>query len=315
MLRRIKNKLSGILFDKPLDSPSDKEIAYQEELKEIFGRLQVSEPGNAQPSELEWLNNIKRLHELVLTQDTREFLRWDVIKNTMYVVNSKYIADEYRYLKKLKNWNIKWKNALIESKVGRPILYNFSSKTSGNLIHHSYHLAKFEEKTGIKPEKMDYIFEFGGGYGSICRLLFNLGFKGKYIIFDLQEFSALQQYYLKMLGLPVMTDNNNNSETGIYCISDINLLKEFVTYKSNTMTSLFIATWSLSETPLAFRNIIVPLISSFTHYLIAYQEKFGEMNNVEYFNNWAKTSQSIIWNSWQINQIPGSYYLVGSKRL
>ena len=65
------------------------------------------------------------------------------------------------------------------------------------------HLALFEETTGSKIDTLELIFEFGGGYGSMCRLAHNLGFNQAYIIFDLQPFSALQNYYLSSLDLPV----------------------------------------------------------------------------------------------------------------
>ena len=47
------------------------------------------------------------------------------------------------------------------------------------------------------------IVEFGGGYGSMCRLLHKLGFSGQYFIYDLPEFVALQRYFLKSIGMPV----------------------------------------------------------------------------------------------------------------
>ena len=47
----------------------------------------------------------------------------------------------------------------------------------------------------------DVIVEFGGGYGSMCRLVRKLGFKGRYVIFDLRPILALQKYYLGLHGV------------------------------------------------------------------------------------------------------------------
>jgi hypothetical protein len=47
----------------------------------------------------------------------------------------------------------------------------------------------------------DCIVEFGGGFGSMCRLIGALGFRGRYVIFDLPPVLALQRYYLGLHGI------------------------------------------------------------------------------------------------------------------
>ena len=96
------------------------------------------------------------------------------------------------------------------------------------MIHHAYHLAQFEEKTRTQVHEIDFVLEFGGGYGSMCRLFYNLGFRGRYVIFDLPSFSALQIYYLKTLDLPVQPINELKSRTGIVCVSDNTVLKSIL---------------------------------------------------------------------------------------
>ena len=116
----------------------------------------------------------------------------------------------------------------------------------------------------------------------MCRLFHNLGFQGRYLIFDLPQFSALQTYYLKTLNLPVSSiDELMRSKTRVSCISDYETLKEIILNKLKIEKKLFIATWSLSETPISVRENIIPFIYDFENYLIAYQDKFGEVDNVE----------------------------------
>jgi len=190
--------------------------------------------------------------------------------------------------------------------------YAFYPKSSGNLIHHAYHMAMFEERTGTRINNRDIIFEFGGGYGSLCRLIHQLGFKGTYIIYDLPEFSALQRYYLESLGVSVHTFGRNQKvDSGVMLLSDFDELS-FLFANHLGPNSMFIATWSFSETPVSFRLSFQPLFSSFTTYLIAYQHRFGEIDNTAFFSNWkASFGSRITWHEWEMRHIPGNSYLVG----
>jgi hypothetical protein len=314
MLNRIINKLSNILLYRRLPSPSRNEIANISELQDTFSNLPKMETVNASPSEQTWLSNINRLKELILKQNPRKFLKWDVVKNTMFVSNVDYISTELRFLKSQAGWDTRWKNAIKESFVGNPTPYIFYPSSSGNLIHHAYHLSKFEEKTRVEVENMDFIFEFGGGYGSMCRLFHNLGFRGKYLIFDLPQFSALQKYYLKTLELPLQSfSESQKTSSGILCISEKEELKETLEYHTHSINKTFLATWSISETPDIIRDSILPLISNFQSFLIAYQDKFEEMNNKKYFEKWTQTMSHVNWNTWKINHLPHSNYLVGTS--
>ncbi len=159
---------------------------------------------------------------------------------------------------------------------------------------------------------MDYVFEFGGGYGSMCRLFYNLGFHGRYIIFDLPSLSALQRYYLRTIGFRVKsTTEFVKSEDGIVCVSDIQQLISLLPDHIKASNALFLATWSISESPIRIRELILPRISDFQSFLIAYQDGFEEVNNVEYFDNWKKTIKNVAWQSWRIEHLPGNNYLVG----
>jgi len=78
--------------------------------------------------------------------------------------------------------------------------------------------------------------------------------------------------------------------------------------------SLFIATWSISETPLAVRKKIMESISHFNYFLIAYADKFGEVNNSKFFDEWRHSlGKRICWVDWPIKHMPGNRYLVGAK--
>jgi hypothetical protein len=219
-----------------------------------------------------------------------------------------------KYLKNHIEWNNRWRFAIAESPIGHPFPYPFYWRSSGALIQHAYHIAQLEEKTGSHIDEMNYILEFGGGYGSMCRLINNLGFRGVYIIYDLAPFSALQEYYLKSLGLRIHLVNTPKMiNTGILCVSDLDVLESMLMNSNRIGKSLFIATWSLSEAPIAIRDTMLPLISKFDKCLITYQDRFGEINNIEYFDKWVSINKERIWKSWEIDHLRHNYYLIGER--
>ena len=165
---------------------------------------------------------MNNLRELVLTDNPREFLRWDVILGTMFVGNEDYVVTELDYLRGKPDWSERWEKAIEEVESGFPIPFKKYPRSSGNLIHQAYHVSQLEEKTGVFLDQIDFICEFGGGYGCMCKLFHNLGFKGKYVIYDFPHFNALQKYFLKTVGITVHTfDKFQSEKIGVACVSDV----------------------------------------------------------------------------------------------
>lgn len=244
-----------------------------------------------------WDCNINDLIYDLQYADFNNFLHWDVIKRTMFIGNSPYLAKELLYLI-THNWKM-WKYGIKENSIGNPTPFILYKRSSGNLIHHAYHLAKFMNITKQNVLKYDTIFEFGGGYGSMARLFHNIGFDGKYIIYDLPQFLILQQKYLKN----IKKDNN------VVYISDIDNIPNL---KGRT---LFIGTWSLSEAPIQLRNDIFTKINA-DSYLISYLKSFEGMDNYKYFNSIIQQKNTIKWYNNTINHIPGNhYYLFGTEHI
>ena len=102
----------------------------------------------------------------------------------MFITNAMYILIELFFLRRQSNWTRRWKKALAEEKIGAPLPYWAYPRSSGNLIHHTYHIAQLESRLKERINAFDCIVEYGGGYGSMCRLCRNLGYEGDYFIFD-----------------------------------------------------------------------------------------------------------------------------------
>jgi hypothetical protein len=132
--------LLGAVFYRRLPRPTPEEEESLGKLQNAFREFTAFETRDALPSETAWLNNMNRLRELVLSHSPRRFLRWDVVCNTMYVAYARYISKELKYLKSLPDWRTRWRAAIKESLVGDPIPYLWYWRSSGTLIHHTYHL-------------------------------------------------------------------------------------------------------------------------------------------------------------------------------
>jgi len=216
------------------------------------------------------------LYSVVTTKDPRNFTNWPV----MYPMFFNPDPSEFISLQKESNWNTIQK-LLVENKIGNPANYKNYPISSGNLIHHVYSFIEFKKHSGKDVEMMDTIIEFGGGYGSFTRLCYRAGFKGTYIIFDLPEYSAFQDYFLSSIDLNLkIVKNKIVNEPGTVClINDIKLIEDVIS------TDLFIALWSLSECPIELREKFSSLINKCPSLLIGFQERFENIANLDYFNS------------------------------
>ena len=71
--------------------------------------------------------------------------------------------------------------------------------TSMNRIQHMAHLV-LNKWTPDELAKLDTIVELGGGIGDMADIVYKLGFKGKYVIYDFAEVCAIQKWYHDQLG-------------------------------------------------------------------------------------------------------------------
>lgn len=301
-------------FQRP---PTQREQKLIDELRSAFANIPQALADSKSEAANRWAQFQESLRSLVLSRDPREFLSWDIVSRTMFLVFSPYAVKELAYLKRRKDWEARWKYALQETRVGRPAPFLLYPRTSANLIHDAYNLCAFGEATGLVPERFHNILEFGGGYGSMCRLLFNLGFDGRYVIYDLPPFSNLQSYYLNSVGIPVLSKKSlASNEKGVALVStgeDLLLSAEPFTKQE----SLFIAAWSISETSVDVRRRFLNQAAECDAFLIAYQRRFGEVDNCRFFDRWQEeTSDSIEWRKKCIQHIPGGHhYLFGTRRV
>jgi len=260
-------------------------------------------------SEPEWSNNNMILRDNIMKRDPRNFLRWHIVLYTMFYSGK---IEELEYLKNLPDW-AEYNTAIKESSIGNPKPYQYFPKSSGNLIHHAYSIALFSETFSINIKPFHCIFEFGGGYGSLARFVYHMGFAGQYVIFDSAEFSCLQEYYLSSIPDLAINFNNNNKETQ-RTVSLVTSIDQSIHAIGNKSIDVFIALWSISEVPIELREVFFKKINSPSYFLIAYQENYNDIDNVIYFNKFIAEHPEYTWIHFPISHIPGNRYLFGKKK-
>lgn len=306
LIHSIKRKISGMLSDWALPATTKEERARITALRNGIRALPPLNVEFATTSEQEWNKNRTELRSNILKRDPRNFLCWPVVTYTMFHESN---VAELEYLKHLSNWT-EYESALAESVIGNPRRYPAFPTSSGNLIHHAYSIALFSEKFSVNIRDCQNIFEFGGGYGSLTRFAYQLGFTGQYIIFDLPEFSLLQKYYLSsMPKLGLHFDGLGNPRT----VSLTTTVDQSLAVITGKLIDLFVALWSLSESPIAFRDSMLAKLPHPSYFLIAYQKQFNNINNVDYFKKFAQERPDYEWVDFPILHLPGSHYLVGKK--
>ena len=218
----------------------------------------------------------KIVYDLIIKNKTINFLRNTHIQNIFFVHNRYFIFNELLELKKDKDKWLLWKRLLMENDVGDPVRYFLYPKSSGNRIRQVYHLKKYFDYSQINLFEKKYILEIGGGYGCMAQIFKKINKNCTYVIFDTVEVNFLQNYYLQMNNIPVVI---NKIETGKVClINNLIMIRKF----NN------IANWSISEMPIKLRNNILNIITNFTNSVIGFQEKFENINNLNYFINYKK---------------------------
>jgi len=230
------------------------------------------------PKNLKKTHNIfnKKIFSLLQSKNIPNFLREGFIQKMFFLNNRFFVYSELCELKKDKKWTL-YKKLINEDSIGNPIRYFLYPQSSGNRINHVYHLSILLNEFNIDLNKIKKVFEFGGGYGCMARIFSKIKPDIKYTCFDTHYVNLLQYYYLKHNDLNVGFSNRNN----ISLTSNLLKIKGF----SNNTMYLFIANWSLSETPIKFRANFNSIIKNSEIILISFQEKFEDIDNLKYFVN------------------------------
>ena len=238
-----------------------------------------------------WEHRQAELRYMVKNENPVAFLTWPMIHEALFVGDAPWVINELEVLQT--DWS-RWEKGIKEVPFGEPVGMEACEETSGNMAHQGYILKQWEDASGRQIEDLKSIFEFGGGYGAMARLCWQLSFRGAYVIQDLPEFSLLQEYYLSNTGI-----------TNVVMCNNFKLIEGLA-------PNLFIAACSLSEVPFEVRDEVLNGIHA-KNYVILYQGNYMGRDNHEYFYEFAKTKPKVSWLNYQVPHWEAHWYLVGSS--
>jgi hypothetical protein len=141
-----------------------------------------------------------------------------------------------------------------ESSVGGPVFDCSELGISVNSLGMLYYFARITEHLNNGP--LNSIIEFGGGYGSLCRVFLELLPKAPtYMIVDLPEMLAIQYVFLKASsrGYRVVAHTSLPLHVKEGCV---NLVPVHLIEGANLKPELFVSTFALSEATSSLQQAI-----------------------------------------------------------
>lgn len=217
-----------------------------------------------------------QLWQLGQTDDPANFINWPCVYHTMLVEHWKEPV--------LYEFSIVYDSLPIK-------VLEFSRPEYNNLVHQAYHLYQWQQATGRKVSQLSTIVEFGGGYGAMALLCHHLGFKGRYVIYDLPEFSLLQEWYLSQFNRLANIEWNPKRKP-----QDVDL---------------FMALYSLSEVKPELRDGLMVKAES---YLFLYSGRWEVFDNVQ----WVQEGLPLLghcgnWKHTELTHLPdrNNWYSIG----
>lgn len=234
---------------------------------------------NNDPWPIEWQHKIRS----EFRKNVKTFLREPTIQRTMHPSGAckkywDFIQHRYDLTR-----------AATDSNVGKPItrsLYGDMSLVSMQCVMYRMLMEEHE------MVDFDSIVELGGGYGNNARFQRRLKFNGPIRILDLPVMIEIQKYFIKENNLSNIACLKYNESTAV----------------PETDNALFFATFSLNEIPIEDRIHLSRSIDQFKYIFIAYKPNSFNMDNVQYFQSFTETLNSIGFN---IIEVP--HPLSGSK--
>jgi hypothetical protein len=296
LLRRMAAKLLG---DYPPPALSH--------TQELLQELEAAAQGVSDDSE--WAGFAGEIRAALRSQGAERFLRLAPIARTVHPRIRSHGRGYLEYVRGSRHFSPSLQRAMTESPVGQPLVHPYYPLSSPLLVQHAYHFTRLIEATGLDLARLGLVADFGAGYGSFFRLLRNLGYRGRYVICDLPVMCALQRFYLRNL---FGGDSAGQAPANLEWESaDIpaTLRRESAAHGP----SLFIATWSLSETPLSVRDLVAPALAGFDYVLCAYQRSFGSRDNRAWFTALERSLPQFRWQHAECGVYRNNFYLVGHK--
>jgi hypothetical protein len=203
----------------------------------------------------DWAERNAVLERDLLPVPPADFLRHPAIRYQMFV-DERVLPHELPFVRS----RIADDGLLAEDPVGAPPTVPVAGtpvRTSSNTVHQLYHLLRYEEASGRRLRDAGTIVEWGGGFGSLMRLVVRMHGGGPTcVIVDTPVFSALQWLYLSaVLGEDHIVLHDAAPVRPLR--GRVNLVPVGLVGDLAVEADLFISNWALNESmPAAQRDVI-----------------------------------------------------------
>lgn len=240
-----------------------------------------------------WKSFNQELEKALLPFPAWKFLRQGTISQTMVITRGGALLDiERKTLGGIFGKNMK--NFVRENAMGRPLLAAPELMSSHNSIHHAYHLAQWQKSTGVAPETVSTVIEWGGGYGNFAKLFLRQSPRAAYTIIDTPLLCCLQWLYLSVV-LPDTKINLISDESQKLLLNGINIIPAGLAKKINLDCELFVSTWALSESSPAAQDLVAQRNwFSAKHLLLGFQESSSDLPDASRVENLARIAGATI---------------------
>lgn len=242
---------------------------------------------------IDWWNDKRR--EIALLESSaslKEFHTWPPVIATMWPNTDGYAVHQIKFLSELPDWKTRWLPAMKDKLAVTEC--QWWTNVSFASINHAYNLAHFETITGINLDKMNYIFEFGAGTGNMCRIIHNLGFAGRYEIYDFPEMRVLQRFFIQESGVDISS------------IHWADNMDDIIIPNSGKRLAISIA--AIEEASQDFRIPFLELGKKCTHFLT------GGQLMVDVHIDLREAMKNTIWTVWDTHIPPGYYIGIGAPK-
>lgn len=203
----------------------------------------------------DWAARNADLERDLLPVPPADFLRHPAIRYQMFV-DDHVLPHELPFVRS----RLAGDDLLAEDAVGEPptvALPERRVRTSSNTVHQLHHLLRYEQASGRRVRDQKTVVEWGGGFGSLMRLLVRLhAGNPTCVLFDTPTFSALQWLYLAaVLGEDRVVLHSTapvRAVDGCVNVVPVGLVKQ-----THVNADLFISNWALNEsTPTAQQDVL-----------------------------------------------------------
>lgn len=241
-----------------------------------------------------WRDRQRAMAEMARTKPLEEFLSWSV---DLHYHDEVFFRRWYEDLVTRPDWKARWEPLSRALPWGKPHAFPPDAGTTPVTLQHAYHLMRYETTQRCRfVADLDLVVEVGGGYGNFARMLRTDGFSGEYVVVDLPVTQVFQRAYLALSNVAARLVTEDRLDT-------VDVAGRRVG---------FVSTFALSETPLAFRAKVRPLLDAASKVLLAVQwpshKMENDVSNEIYFGDVARSSRLTFWAE-PIAHFPGHMYL------